>query len=324
MKALVYTQFGPPEVIRIEERPTPEPKEGELLIRVHASTIAAVDTFFRMGKPFSARLAAGLTKPKFHIQGTEFSGVVEKVGDGVTSFKPGDEVMGEPGPSFGAHAQYVVIGQDDVILHKPKALNFNEAAALPAGALTALPFLRDTGGLKAGQKLLVIGASGSVGSYGVQFGKYLGAEVTGVCSGRNVELVASLGADHVIDYTLEDFTKNGLKYDVIFDAIGASSFSACRRSLTSRGIYMATTLSLPIMLSHLFTAKSSGQRGLIAFTGLRGKEAKKVDLELIHSLAENGTIKPLVDKVYPMEQAVEAHAYVDKGRKRGNVIVTFA
>ncbi|MCB2197938.1 NAD(P)-dependent alcohol dehydrogenase [bacterium] len=323
MKALVYRQFGPPEVIKIEDVPTPEPKEGEILVRVHASTITAVDTFFRMGKPFSARLAAGLTKPKIHTQGTEFSGVVEKVGEGVTRFKVGDKVMGEPGPNFGAHAEYVVIGQDGVILHKPESLNFHEAAALPAGALTALPFLRDTGRLEAGQKLLVIGASGSVGSFGVQFGKYLGAEVTGVCSGRNVELVTSLGADHVVDYNLEDFTKNGLKYDVIFDAIGASSFGTCRGSLTSRGVYMSTTISFSILFNHLLTAKSSGQRGLISFTGLRAKEEKKKDLELIHALAEEGRIKPYIDKVFPMGDAVAAHAYVDKGRKRGNVVVSF-
>ena len=225
---------------------------------------------------------------------------------------------------FGAHAEYLIVHADGEITRKPASLNFQEAAALSSGALTALPFLRDTGSLKKGQKLLIIGASGSVGTYAIQFGKYLGAEVTAVCSSSNTELVTSLGADHVIDYTLEDFTKNGLIYDVIFDAVGVSSFAACKGSLTSQGTYMSTVLSFAILFQNLLTGKSSGQRGVISFTGLRPLAEKKKDLELIRTLAEEGTLKVVVDKVFPMEQAVEAHAYVDKGHKRGNVVVTFA
>lgn len=319
MRAIEYKEYGSPDVLQLTEIEKPVQKENEVFVKIYAVSISTVDSIFRQGQQFFARMATGVTKPKKTILGNEFSGVVEAIGKDVKSFKVGDEVYGA---YEGTHQEYISISENDAIVIKPSNLNFNEAAAVPYGSLTALPFVRDTGKIKNGQKILIIGASGSVGIFAVQFAKYFGAEVTGVCSSSNVELVKSLGADNLIDYTKDDFTKNGIKYDIIFDAVGKSSFSACKKSLTDKGLFLTTVISFRILRQMLTTSMFGSKKAIITFTGMRKPEEKKKDLVFIKELVEAGRIKPVIDKTYPMENAADAHAYVDEGHKKGDVLLT--
>jgi len=319
MRAIQYKSYGSPNVLELTEIEKPVPKENEVLVKIHAATVSAVDSIFRKGKQFFARMATGVTKPKKTILGNEFAGVIEAIGKNVKSFKVGDEVYGA---YEGTHQEYISISENDAITTKPSNLNFNEAAAIPYGSLTALPFLRDTGKIKSGQKILVIGASGSVGIFAVQFAKYYGAEVTGFCSSSNVKLVQSLGADNVIDYTKEDFNQIGIKYDIIFDAVGKSSFSACKNSLTKNGLFLTTVISFKIIRQMLTTSIIGTKKAIITFTGMRKPGDKKKDLIFIKELIESGKIKPVIDNTYPLENSSEAHIYVDKGHKKGDVLLT--
>ncbi|MFC0678548.1 NAD(P)-dependent alcohol dehydrogenase [Lysobacter korlensis] len=320
MKVIAYRSFGSPDVLRLEDVPEPQPQGGEILVRNSATTVSAAETAARKGKGF-ARLYFGLRRPRFPILGSTFAGEVLATGSG-TRFSVGDRVFGSVGPRFGALAEVARVTTGGAIAAIPPNLSFAEAAAVFDGALTALPFLRDSAELKPGQRILVNGASGAVGTAAVQLAKHFGAEVTAVCSRRNHDLVRSLGADTVIDYTAEDFRTSGRTYDVIFDAIGKSSYAKCKGSLTANGRYLTTVPSLGILARTLVTRRARGRRGAISFTGLRPAAAVAADLEYIRDLAATGAYVPVIDGIYPLEQTAEAHRYVDTERKRGSVVVT--
>ena len=322
MKAIVYTEYGPPEVLHLTEVEKPAPKDNEVLLRINATAVTATDCTFRRGDQWSARSFTGFTRPKNPIPGDVLAGKIEAVGQDVTRFKKGDEVFGSAGAGFGAYAEYICLPEDGALAIKPGNLTYEEAVAVYDGVLTALPFLRDKGKIQSGQKVLINGASGSIGTAAVQLARIFGADVTGVCSTANVDLVESLGANQVIDYTQEDFTKSGQAWDLIFDTVGKSSFSRCKSSLTSKGIYLSTVLSLTILLQTLWTSMAGGKKAVITFAGLRSASEKAEDLNFLKELVEAGKMKPVIDRCYPLEQMAEAHRYVDKGHKKGNVVIT--
>jgi NADPH:quinone reductase-like Zn-dependent oxidoreductase len=322
MKAIVYTKYGSPDVLQLKEVAKPALKDNEVLIRIYATAVAAEDYAFRKGKPFAARLAvtSGLLKPKKTILGQMLAGEIEAVGKDVKRFKEGDKVFGHTGMGLGTYAEYVCLSDDGALASKPVNTTYEEAVAVIGGGLTALPFLRDTGNIRSGQKVLIYGASGSVGVSAVQLAKYFGAEVTGVCSTANLELIKSLGADMVIDYTKEDFTKTGQTYDIIFDTVGKSSFS--RRTLKQKGVYLSTVPTPAIMLKMLWTSKFGSKKAKFVATGLRPSSEKTKDLIFLKELIETGKFKPVIDRCYPLEQIAEAHSYVEKGHKKGNVVIS--
>lgn len=324
MKAIVYTKYGPPDVLQLKEVEKPIPKDNEVLIRIYATTVTATECTFRKGEPFVYRLYTGLIRPKITTLGEELAGEIEAVGKDVKLFKEGDQVFGSAGTSFGTYTEYICLPEDGVLAIKPANMTYEEAASSCVGILTALPFLRDKGNIQGGQKVLINGASGSVGTAAVQLAKYFGAEVTGVCSTANLEMVKSLGADKVIDYTKEDFTKTGQTYDIIFDTVGKTSFSRCKSSLKQKGIYLEAAFGLAIFPQVLWTSIIGSKKAMIAATGLRPASDKTKDLIFLKELMEVGKIKPVIDRRYPLEQIAEAHRYVDKGHKKGNVVITLA
>jgi len=320
MKAIVYTKFGSPDVLELKEVVKPTPKGNEVLIRIVATTVAAEDPGIRARPGLN-----GLLKPKKSILGFYLAGEVEAVGKDVKRFKKSDKVYGNTGLGLlGTYAEYICMPEEGALAIKPANITYAEAAALPNGALTALPFLRDKGNIQSGQKILVNGASGAVGTIAIQLAKYFGAEVTGICSTTNVELVKSLGADMVIDYTKDDFTKNGQIYDIIFDTVGKSSFSRYKNSLTENGIYLTTVPSPAAFLQMLWTFRMGGKKVGIAATGLRPSTEKTKELIFLNGLIETGKIKAVIDRSYPLEQIAEAHKYVEAGHKKGNVVITVA
>ena len=323
MKASVCTKYGPPEVLQLKEVAKPTPKDNEVLIKIHASIVEPTDCGSRKGEPPYARLITGFAKPRHSILGCELAGEIAAVGKNVCRFKEGDQVFGATGLSFGAYAEYMCLPEDGVLAIKPTNMTYEEAAAATDGAPTALPFLRK-GNIQSGQEVLIYGASGSVGAYAVQLAKYFGAEVTGVCSTANLEMVTSLGANKVIDYTREDFTKSGQTYDIIFDAVGKSSFSRCKGALKQKGIYLTTVPTMAILLQTLWTSKMGigSKKVAIEFTGLRPSSERTEDLVFLKELFEKGKIKTVIDRSYPLEEIVEAHRYVDGGHKKGNVVIT--
>jgi len=317
MKAIVYTKFGSPDVLKLKEVTKPTPKDNEVLIRIVATTVAVEDPGIRARPGLN-----GFLKPKKSILGFYLAGKVEAVGKDVKRFKKGDQVYGNTGLGLlGTYAEYICMPEDGALAMKPASITYEEAAALPNGALTALPFLRDKGNIKSGQKILINGASGAVGTIAVQLAKYFGADVTGVCSTTNLEMVKSLGADKVIDYTKEDFTKNGQTYDIIFDTVGNNPFSRCKGSLTENGIYLTTVPSPATMLQMLWTSRTGGKKVGIAATGLRPSTEKTKELIFLNGLIETGKIKAVIDRSYPLEQIAEAHKYVEAGHKKGNVVI---
>ena len=325
MRTAVYERYGAPDVVRITEADDPEIGEHEVLVRVEASTVGATDSAGRSGTPRFARLFFGVTKPKHPVLGSDFAGVVERVGARVGRFAPGDRVFGTVAPSTGAHAELVKIAEHGPIVHLPEHLDSAEAVATVDGFLTAWPFLREVAEVRPGQVVLVNGASGTVGSAAVQLARHLGATVVGVCSAAHEPLVRSLGAERVIDYTRDDFTVARDTYDVIFDAVGKSSFGACRAALTEHGIYMTTVPSGAIMLQAPFTRWfSRGRRAAIAFTGLRDAQTKAADLALLVELVEAGALAPVIDRIVPFDDIVEAHRRVDTGHKAGSVVVAMS
>jgi NADPH:quinone reductase-like Zn-dependent oxidoreductase len=315
MKAIVYTKFGPPEVLQLREVEKPTPKANEVLIKIHATTVVKEDPDMRASPGFN-----GLLKPRNPILGQELAGEVEATGRDVTRFSPGNQVFGIG--MFGAYAEYKCMPEDGALAIKPVNLSYEEAASVPNGALTALPFLRDKGKIQRGQTVLIYGASGSVGAAAVQLARYYGTAVTGVCSTANLEWVKSLGADQVIDYTQEDFTENGKTYDIIFDTVGKLSFSACKGSLADGGIYLATVPTPVMMLHALWPAKSGSKKVKFAAAGLRPAREKVKDLAFLTELIESGKLKAVIDRCYPLAQMAEAHRYVEKGHKKGNVVIT--
>jgi NADPH:quinone reductase-like Zn-dependent oxidoreductase len=323
MKAIVYTKYGPPDVLQLKEVEKPAPKDNEVLIRIHATTVTTADSnardfvFVSPGWLPLSRLMFGLRKPKRTILGTELAGEINAVGKDVKSFKEGDQVFGSTGAGVGAYAEYICLPEEGVLAIKPANMTYEEAAAVPFGAITALYFLRDMANVQNGQKVLINGASGGVGTYAVQLAKYYGAEVTGVCSTRNLEMVKSLGADKVIDYTKEDFTKSGHTYDVIYETVGKSSYSGSKGSLKQKGIYIAGTGGPQVFVQMLWTSMIGSKKVL---AGMRPD--RKEDLVFLKELIEAGKLKPVIDRTYPLEQTAEAHRYVDKGHKKGNVVIT--
>jgi NADPH:quinone reductase-like Zn-dependent oxidoreductase len=318
MKAIVYTKYGMPDVLQLNEVVKPTIKNNEVLIKVNATTVTSGDCRMRKADPFAVRFFNGLTGPKkITILGNELAGEIEAVGKEVKLFKKGDQIFGQAGLSLGAHAEYICLPEDGTLAIKPANLSYEEAATIPFGGNTALHFLTK-GNIRSGQNVLIYGASGSLGTAAIQLAKYFGAEVTGVCSTANVELVKSLGADKVIDYTREDFTKNGLIYDIIFDTTGKSPFSGCVKSLKQKGIYLrAVHMTLSSVIRGFWTSMTSNKK-VIGGVATERKE----NLLFLKELIEAGKYKPVIDRRYPFDQIADAHGYVDKGHKKGNVAIT--
>ena len=322
MKAVICTKYGPPEVLQIREVEKPVPKENEVLIRIKTTSLTTADIRIR-GANFPwlvwlpMRIIMGFGGPRKKILGVDFAGVVESIGEKVSLFKNGDPVFGSTYPVMGGHAEFICMPENEVITLKPDSISYETAAAIFFGAHTALHFLRK-GKIQKGQSVLIYGASGSIGTYAVQLAKYFGAEVTAVCSGANEELVKSLGADKVIDYTKEDFSKSGDLYDIIFDTVGESSFSATLRSLRKKGYYLrAVHLELFKILRGLWTNLTSSKKVI------GGEAAETLEaLNFLKELVVTGDIKPVIDRVYKFEEIPDAHRYVDSGRKKGNVVIT--
>ncbi|MFB9330749.1 NAD(P)-dependent alcohol dehydrogenase [Paenibacillus aurantiacus] len=318
MKAIVCPTYGSPDVLSLRDVAIPLPADNEVRIRIHAAVVTPADCAFRKADPAAIRLMYGLARPKYPIIGVELAGVIESIGKDVTQFKTGDCIFGISPRRFGAYAEYVCLPEDAPLVVKPANLTFEEAVGICDGALTSLIFLRDVAKIQRGQSLLVNGASGAVGAYAVQLAAFLGADVTGVCSTPNVELVQSLGARQVIDYTQSDFTRSG-PYDVIFDAVGKSSFSRCKQTLHPGGTYLSTVPTPAMLFQAAWTSIGTGKKAKFTAAGLR---QNKENLLFLKTLAESGGIRPVIDRRYPLERIVDAHRYVETGRKRGNVIIT--
>jgi NADPH:quinone reductase-like Zn-dependent oxidoreductase len=322
MQAITSRTYGGPEVIHLEEVTTPVPKSHEVLIRNHATVVSGAESTARSGTDPFARLYFGLTRPRFPVLGTGFAGEIQAIGDAVTKYQVGAQVMGSVGPTLGAHAQYVTTPEDGIIAPRPAALPPTDAVAILDGALTALPFLRDAANLKAGQSILINGASGAVGTAAVQLAKYFGAVVTAVCSTTNLDLVKSLGADHVIDYTVEDFTDTAESYDVVFDAVGKSSYTRSRKILKPGGIYLTTVPTLPVLLWTLLSPLLGKNRAQIMFTGLRKPQAITADVHFMSNLAATGHYAPVIGRTYSLDEAAPAHAHVESGHKKGSIVIS--
>jgi NADPH:quinone reductase-like Zn-dependent oxidoreductase len=320
MRQVSQSRYGGPEVLEIRDVPRPVPGEHEVLIRVGAFSVTLADCAFRKAAPFLVRFFFGLFRPSNLVLGDDIGGVVEAVGSKVARFKVGEAVFGSVGGNLGGAAEYVCLPEGAAIIGRPRLLDAGQGAGLSYGYLTAMPFLRDEGQVRPGDRVLINGAASSVGVVAVQLAKHFGAEVTAVCSGRNEELVRALGADHVIDRTLSDFTEARDAYDVIFDAVGKSSFGRCRAALRPGGIYLTTVPSLAI-LWQMLTKRKPARRGKLATTGLRPVTAKLQDLEMLVQLVEAGTVRAVTDRRFRFSQVADAHRYVEAGRKAGDVVV---
>lgn len=315
MKAAVYVQYGAPEVLQVKSVEKPIPGNNEILVRIRATAVNSGDWRLRKADPFAVRFIFGLIKPKINILGSVFSGEVESVGNQVKLFKAGDQVFGHTDMSFGAYAEYKCLPENASIALKPANISHEEAAVIPFGGVAAWHFIKKAR-IQPGQKVLVVGASGAVGSAAVQLAKSFGAAVTGVCSTPNIALVKSIGADKVIDYTKEDFTQNGETYDVIFDAVKAISVSRSIKSLNKNGIMILSAAGMPEMLQGLWISMTSNKK---VITGVISHKA--ADLIFLKELVETGKFKPVIERTYPLAQIAEAHTYVEKGHKKGNVAI---
>jgi NADPH:quinone reductase-like Zn-dependent oxidoreductase len=317
LKAIVYTKYGPPEVAQLMEVDKPIPKDNEVLLKVYASTVNRTDSGFRSANYFISRFWSGLLKPKYPILGSEFSGVIEEIGKSVTSFQKGDKVFGYNDKTCGGHGEYLTIAENGAITFLPENLNFEEAAPMTEGAHYALCDIR-AAKVTSGQNVLVYGATGAIGSAAVQLLKYFGTTVTAVCNTQHVELVKSLGADHVIDYQTQDFTKTDVKFDFIFDAVGKSSFGKCKSLLTKNGIYISTELgkNAENIFFALTTPIFGGRKVLFPIPTIN-----KEDVIFLKELVEKGLYKPVIDRKYTLEQITEAYKYVESGQKIGNVVL---
>lgn len=328
MKAVVYTEYGPPDVLKLTEIDKPTPQDNEVLIKIHARSVgfgdllarnfpASTPRSFNMPGPlwFIARLAIGWNKPRATILGAELAGKVEAVGSAVTQFKVGDQVFAYPGQSFGANAEYMCMRENAAIAHMPANMSYEEAATVPYGAITALLLLRKAN-VQPGQKVLIIGASGSIGSFAVQLAKHYGAEVTGICGTQRIEMVKTLGADHVIDYTKEDFTQNGQTYDLIFDVLGRSKFKRGKHSLKPGGIYQYASFKLAQVGAGILTS-FSGDKKVICGMAFE----KQADLVEVKELVEAGAIKTVIDRTFPLEQTADAHRHYESGQRTGHVVI---
>jgi NADPH:quinone reductase-like Zn-dependent oxidoreductase len=323
MKAILHTQYGPPDELQLKEVEKPVPKDNEVLIKIHATTVTTTDcnvrnfTFVPKSFTFFARMMFGFKTPKINILGIDLSGEIEAVGKDVKLFKAGDQVFGSPGTKFGGHAEYCCVPEDGALAIKPAEMRWEEAASISLAGNTALFFIRDLAKIQAGQKILIHGASGAIGTYAVQLARYYGAEVTGVCSSTNAEMVKSLGAYRVIDYTKEDFSKSDERYDFVFDVVGKTTFSQCKGILKQKGIYLENMLELKDILTMMWTSIIDGKK----IKGGVSKE-KAENLNFFKELIESGKLKPVIDRIFPLEKTAEAFQYVEQGHKKGNVIIT--
>jgi NADPH:quinone reductase-like Zn-dependent oxidoreductase len=316
MRAVVHDKYGPPDVLRLEDVERPIPKDDEVLVKIHATTVNRTDTALRAAEPFASRFISGLLRPRRKILGTELAGEVAAVGATVSEFEVGDQVFGVNPWKFGTHAEFVCMRESASLARKPAGMSFEEAAAVCDGAILALGCLRPADPRK-GQRILVYGASGSIGTAAVQLARYFDADVTAVCNTKNVDLVRSLGADEVIDYTREDFTKNGQTYDVIFDAVGKHSFRRCRGSLKRGGFYLATDGAQNLVLA-LWTSRIGDKRVVFPIP----PRYTKKDVLFLKELIEAGKYRAVIDRCYPLEQVIEATRYVETEQKTGNVVLT--
>lgn len=321
MKALVCTKYGSPEYLQVQRVAIPEIGENELLIQIFASPITAADTMMRRATPFISRFFLGFFKPRRSIVGTGFSGKVIKVGKAVTRFRVGEEVFGETGLQFSANAEYISIAESAVVVHKPSNLSFGHAAVLCDGPLTSYHFLRHIVCIQAGQKILVNGASGSLGSAAVQIAKYYKAEVTGICSGRNTNWVKEIGADKIINYQEWNISEHTQTYDIIFDSVGKLSYCKSEPLLRPEGVYLTPVISISILLQMIGNSFRKGKRAILSAVGLLPPLKLRSHLNELLALIQQGKLIPFIEKYYPMEQAVEGHRYVDSQRKRGNVLI---
>ena len=315
MKAIELTKYGAPEYLQMNEVEKPSPKGNEILIKIHASSVSSGDARMRRADPFIIRLIFGFKRPRKPVLGVVVAGEIEALGKSVSKYKIGDQVFGSSGMNFGAHAEYVSVPEDAVLALKPGNMSYEEAAAIPFGATASMHFLR-IAKIQQGQKVLIYGASGALGTMAVQLAKNYGADVTAVCSTANVELMKSLGADHVIDYTREDFTRNGEKYDVVFDTIGKSPLRKALNSLSNNGHLLLASASIGTMIGGSIKSMFINKKivsGVI--------KEKIEDMNFFKQEIEKGSLKAVIDRTYPLEQIAKAHAYVDKGHKKGNVII---
>lgn len=321
MKAMVATGYGSPEVLQLQQISRPKPKSNEILVQVKTAAATRADTMMRTGKPYFARLFLGLTKPGKPVPGTGFAGIVAEVGDQVTQYNVGDRVFGETGFRFSACAEYLTIAENGIVLPMPDHMDYTEAASFGDGHLTSFNFLKEIAGIQPGQKILINGASGALGTSAVQIAKYLGAAVTAVCSGRNIGLVTSLGADRVIDYQKEDFTLLDHSFDLVYDTVGLSDFSQCKNILTPQGKYLSPVLNLNLLWDMLRTARSRKQKAIFQATGTLSEDKLQAMLREVVAIYNTGKLKTFIDRQYPLEKLAEAHRYIDAGHKKGNIVI---
>jgi NADPH:quinone reductase-like Zn-dependent oxidoreductase len=323
MKAIVHTKYGPPDELQLKEVEKPVPMDNEVLIKIRATTVTTTDcnarnfTFVPKSFMLFARIMFGFKKPRISILGIDLAGEIEAIGKDVKLFKVGDQVFGSPGTKFGGHAEYSCVPENGALAIKPADMPWEDAAAISLAGNTALFYIRDLAKIQSGQKILIHGASGAIGTYAVQLARYYGAEVTGVCSAANAEMVKSLGADKVIDYTKEDFTKSDEKYDFIFDVVGKTTFSQCKGLLKPKGIYLENMLSLKDIVTMMWTSITGGRK---IKGGVSTERAE--NLKFFVKLIESGKLKPVIDRSFQLAKTAEAFKYVEQGHKKGNVIIT--
>ena len=323
MKAIVHTKYGPPDELQLREVEKPVPKDNEVLIKIHTTTVTTTDcnarnfTFVPKSFLFFARIILGFKKPKINILGIDLAGEIEAIGKNVKLFKVGDQVFGSPGTQMGGHAEYCCVPENGALAIKPANMTWEEAASLCLAGNTALFFLRDLAKIQAGQKILIHGASGAIGTYAVQLAKFYGAEVTGVCSTTNVEMLKSLGADKIIDYTKEDFSKRNERYDFVFDVVGKTTFSESKTVLKSNGVYLENNLEIKDIIKMMWTSLIGGKK-------IKGgvSEETAENLYFFIELIESGKLKPVIDRYFPIEKMAEAFKNVELGHKKGNVVIT--
>jgi len=324
MKAIVASGYGSSEVLQLTSIEKPNPGPGDVLVKVVASSVTTADTMMLTGKPYIARLFVGLTKPKYPITGTGFAGTVEAIGSEVNNFTTGEEVFGETTLGFSTNAEYVGVPANGIILPKPVSMSFSEAASYGDGAITSYNFLKRIAKVQPGQRVLINGAAGSLGTAAVQIASILGAHVTGVCSARNIGLIKSLGADEVIDYQKQDFTDMDTQYDIIFDTVGKSSFTRSKNVLAKKGIYLSPVLKFSLLLQMMLTSLFGEKKAIFEATGANKEDTLKGLLEDLVKIHNKGQLKIIIDRQYPLERVPQAYQYISCGHKKGNVVIVNA
>ncbi len=324
MKSIIVNAYGGPEVLKVKNVEKPVPKSNEILVKIEATAVTRASVMMRTGTPYFGRLFTGISKPKVKTPGTDLAGTVESIGSEVGNFKVGDKVMAGTTLKCGAYAEYICLNEDDMIVCQPENISHEEATGIMDGGVTALAFFTDQVSIKAGDKVLINGGSGSIGTAAIQLAKEFGAEVTAVCSGKNKTMVQELGADKVLDYTKNELERSSELYDVVFDTVGKMSYGKTKKHLSAKGVFLTPVLELHILLSMLFISPFSKKKLKFAATGLRKLDLRLRDLKVIQRMLATNKLKTVIDKVYSLDQIQDAHSYVDSGRKKGNVIIKVA